>query len=160
MVFNLLIVWAATGIWHGASWNFLLWGLYWFVWITLEKLWLGNALDKIPGWLAHVYGIVIAVVGWAIFAVEDFSAMGPYLAAMFGFGAGALDADFLYYLRNYLPILAIAIAAATPLGKSLWRRLPERARLAAFPVLMLAGLVFTTAYLVDGTYNPFLYFRF
>lgn len=160
MVFNLLIVWAATGIWHGASWNFLLWGLYWFVWITLEKLWLGNALDKIPGWLAHVYGIVIAVVGWAIFAVEDFSAMGPYLAAMFGFGAGALDADFLYYLRNYLPILAIAIAAATPLGKILWRRLPERARLAAFPVLMLAGLVFTTAYLVDGTYNPFLYFRF
>ena len=160
MVFNLLIVWAATGIWHGASWNFLLWGLYWFVWITLEKLWLGKALDKIPGWLAHVYGIVIAVVGWAIFAVEDFSAMGPYLAAMFGFGAGALDADFLYYLRNYLPILAIAIAAATPLGKSLWRRLPERARLAAFPVLMLAGLVFTTAYLVDGTYNPFLYFRF
>lgn len=160
MVFNLLIVWAATGIWHGASWNFLLWGLYWFVWITLEKLWLGNALDKIPGWLAHVYGIVIAVVGWAIFAVEDFSAMGPYLAAMFGFGAGALDADFLYYLRNYLPILSIAIAAATPLGKSLWHRLPERARLAAFPVLMLAGLVFTTAYLVDGTYNPFLYFRF
>ena len=160
MVFNLLIVWAATGIWHGASWNFLLWGLYWFVWITLEKLWLGKALDRIPGWLAHVYGIVIAVVGWAIFAVEDFSAMGPYLAAMFGFGAGALDADFLYYLRNYLPILAIAIAAATPLGKSLWRRLPERARLAAFPVLMLAGLVFTTAYLVDGTYNPFLYFRF
>ena len=160
MVFNLLIVWAATGIWHGASWNFLLWGLYWFVWITLEKLWLGKALDRIPGWLAHVYGIVIAVVGWAIFAVEDFSAMGPYLAAMFGFGAGALDADFLYYLRNYLPILAIAIATATPLGKSLWRRLPERARLAAFPVLMLAGLVFTTAYLVDGTYNPFLYFRF
>lgn len=160
MVFNLLVVWAATGIWHGASWNFLLWGLYWFVWITLEKLWLGNALDKIPGWLAHVYGIVIAVVGWAIFAVEDFSAMGPYLAAMFGFGAGALDADFLYYLRNYLPILSIAIAAATPLGKSLWHRLPERARLAAFPVLMLAGLVFTTAYLVDGTYNPFLYFRF
>lgn len=160
MVFNLLIVWAATGIWHGASWNFLLWGLYWFVWITLEKLWLGKALDRIPGWLAHVYGIVIAVVGWAIFAVEDFSAMGPYLAAMFGFGAGALDADFLYYLRNYLPILAIAIAAATPLGKILWRRLPERARLAAFPVLMLAGLVFTTAYLVDGTYNPFLYFRF
>ena len=110
--------------------------------------------------MCHVYGVLIAVVGWAIFAVEDFSAMGPYLAAMFGFGAGALDGDFLYYLRNYLPILVIGIVAATPLAKNLWHKLPERARQIAFPVLMLAGLVFTTAYLVDGTYNPFLYFRF
>ena len=160
MVFNLLVVWAATGIWHGASWNFLFWGLYWFVWITLEKLWLGRILDKAPAWACHVYGVLVAVVGWAIFAVEDFSAMGPYLAAMFGFGAGALDTDFLYYLRNYLPILMIAVTAATPLGKNLWHRLPDRARQVAFPVLMTAGLVFTTAYLVDGTYNPFLYFRF
>ena len=160
MVFNLLVVWAATGIWHGASWNFLIWGLYWFVWITLEKLWLGRALDKAPAWACHIYGVAVAVVGWAIFAVEDFAAMGPYLAAMFGFGAGALDGDFLYYFRNYLPILIVAIAAATPLGKNVWHRLPERARQLAFPVLMLAGLVFTTAYLVDGTYNPFLYFRF
>ena len=160
MVFNLLVVWAATGIWHGASWNFLIWGLYWFVWIGLEKLWLEKVLDKTPAWACHIYGLVIAVVGWAIFAVEDFSHMGPYLAAMFGFGAGALDGAFLYYLRNYLPILAIAIAAATPLGRTLWHKLPQRARQIAFPVLMLAGLALTTAYLVDGTYNPFLYFRF
>ena len=86
--------------------------------------------------------------------------MGPYLAAMFGFGAGVLNADFLYYLRNYLPILIIAIIAATPLAANIWKKLPERARQIAFPVLMLAGLVLTTAYLVDGTYNPFLYFRF
>ena len=160
MVFNLLVVWAATGIWHGASWNFLCWGLYWFVWIALEKLWLGKWLDRAPGWLGHVYGVLIAIVGWAIFAVEDFSAMGPYLAAMFGFGAGALDTDFLYYFRNYLPILVTAIVAATPLAKTLWHKLPQRARQVAFPVLMLAGLAVTTAYLVDGTYNPFLYFRF
>ena len=160
MVFNLLIVWAATGIWHGASWNFLIWGLYWFVWIALEKLWLGRWLDKIPAWLGHVYGVLIAVVGWAIFAVEDFAAMGPYLAAMFGFGAGLLDSAFLYYLRNYLPILVIAVVAATPLAANLWRKLPEPARRAALPLLMAAGLVLATAYLVDGTYNPFLYFRF
>ena len=91
---------------------------------------------------------------------RDFSAMGPYLAAMFGFGAGALDGDFLYYLRNYLAILIIAIVAATPLAKTVWHKLPERARQIAFPVLMLAGLTLTAAYLVDGTYNPFLYFRF
>ena len=160
MVFNLLVVWAATGIWHGASWNFLIWGLYWFVWITLEKLWLEKWLNKAPAWLTHIYGVVIAMVGWAIFAVEDFSAMGPYLAAMFGFGAGALDSDFLYYLRNYLVILIVAITAATPLAKTVWHRLPERVRQVAFPVLMCAGLVLTAAYIVDGTYNPFLYFRF
>ena len=79
---------------------------------------------------------------------------------MFGFGAGLLDGDFLYDLRNYLPILIIAVAAATPLAANLWKKLPERAKQIAFPVLMLAGLVLTTAYLVDGTYNPFLYFRF
>ena len=160
MVFNLLVVWAATGIWHGASWNFLFWGLYWFVWIALEKLWLGKWLDRAPNWAGHLYGLIIALVGWAIFAVEDFSAMGPYLATMFGFGAGALDSAFLYYLRNYLPILVIAVIAATPLAANVWKKLPERARQVAFPVLMCAGLVLATAYLVDGTYNPFLYFRF
>ena len=160
LVFNLLIVWAATGIWHGANWNFLLWGLYYFFWIVLEKLWLGKLLKKAPGWLGHVYGLFVAVSGMAIFAIEDFSALGGYLAAMFGFGAGAMDGTFLYYLRNYLPMLVIAIVACTPLAARLWKKLPERARQAAFPVLMLAGLVLTTAYLVDGTYNPFLYFRF
>ena len=160
LMFNLLVVWAATGIWHGASWNFLLWGLYWFVWITLEKLWLGKWVDKFPAWLGHIYGLAVSIVSMAIFAVEDFSAMGPYLAAMFGFGAGALDSMFLYNLRNYLVILVIAIVAATPLAKIVWQKLPERVRQVAFPVLMLAGLTLTTAYLVDGTYNPFLYFRF
>ena len=160
MVFNLLIVWAATGIWHGANWNFLLWGLYYFFWIVLEKLWLGKLLKKAPSWLGHIYGLFVAVSGMAIFAIEDLSAMGAYLAAMFGFGAGALDGTFLYYLRNYLPILVIAVVACTPLAARLWKKLPERARQAAFPVLMCAGLVLTTAYLVDGTYNPFLYFRF
>ena len=160
LIFNLLIVWAATGIWHGASWNFLIWGLYYFVWLVLEKLFLGKYLKKAPGWLGHLYGLLVVVVGWAIFAVEDFSAMGLYLKAMFGMGAGLWDSDFLYYLRNYLPVLIAAAVASTPLAANLWHKLPERVRRIAFPVLMLAGLILSTAYLVDGTYNPFLYFRF
>jgi len=160
LIFNLLVVWAATGIWHGASWNFLIWGLYYFFWLVLEKLFLGKYLGKAPGWLAHIYGIAVAVVGWAIFAVEDFSAMGFYLRAMFGLGAGVVNGQALYYLRGFLPMLLIGAVAATPLGAGLWKKLPERPRKIVLPVLLMLGLVFSTAYLVDGTYNPFLYFRF
>jgi alginate O-acetyltransferase complex protein AlgI len=160
LIFNLLIVWAATGIWHGASWNFLIWGLYYFFWLVAEKLFLGKWLQKIPGWLSHLYGLLVVVVGWTIFAVEDFSQLGQYLRAMFGVGAAALDGAALYYLRGFLPMLVVGAVAAAPLAKTLWDKLPDKARRAALPILMAAGLVLSTAYLVDGTYNPFLYFRF
>ena len=160
LVFNLLIVWAATGIWHGASWNFLLWGLFYFVLLVFEKFWFGGVLDRLPRWVGHIYGLALILVGWAIFAVEDLSALGLYLKAMFGFGAGLLDSSFLYYLRNYLPILLLAALASTPLAAGLWRRLPRRVWRVALPVALAAGLILSTAYLVDGTYNPFLYFRF
>lgn len=159
-IFNLLIVWAATGIWHGASWNFLIWGLYFFALIAFERFCFLRVLDKVPRWVGHIYGLFIVLVSWPIFAVEDFSALGLYLKAMFGMGAGALDSAFLYYFWNFLPMLVIGVVAATPLAKNLWHKLPERAKQAAFPLLMSAGLILSTAYLVDGTYNPFLYFRF
>ena len=160
LVFNMLIVWAATGIWHGASWNFLLWGLFYCALLIFEKFWFSKVLDKAPRWVGHVYGLFIILVGWAIFAVEDLGALGQYLKAMFGFGAGLYDASFLYYLRNYLPILIIAAVASTPLVKNLWSRLNSKVWKVALPVLLCAGLILATAYLVDGTYNPFLYFRF
>lgn len=160
LVLNMLIVWAATGIWHGASWNFLLWGLFYCALLIFEKFWFSKVLDKAPRWVGHVYGLFIILVGWAIFAVEDLGALGQYLKAMFGFGAGLYDASFLYYLRNYLPILIIAAVASTPLVKNLWSRLNSKVWRVALPVLLCAGLILATAYLVDGTYNPFLYFRF
>jgi alginate O-acetyltransferase complex protein AlgI len=157
---NLLIVWAATGIWHGASWNFLLWGLFYGVLILIEKQFLLRWLDQLPNWVGHVYGLFVIMVGWAIFAIEDFSALGLYLKALFGFGAGWADATFLYELRSYLPMLIAAGVASTPLVAQGWRKLPQRAAQVILPVLLLAGLLWSTAYLVDGTYNPFLYFRF
>ena len=160
LMFNLLIVWAATGIWHGASWNFLIWGLYYCFFVVLEKLWLGKYLKKAPAALAHLYGIFIVVVGWAIFAVEDFTAMGLYLKAMFGIGVSLVNGDALYYLFNYLPILVIACVAATPLAAKVWHKLPAKVWKPVLPVLVCLALVLATAYLVDGTYNPFLYFRF
>ena len=157
-ILNLLIVWCATGIWHGANWNYLLWGLYFYVLLVSEKLLLGKYLQKLPGWLRHVYVMVLVLISWAIFALEDLSIMGHYLAAMLGFGGLPLvNALTGYYLRNYLPILAAAAVASTPMVITRWRRMDSPGL--KLTVLLL-GLLACTAYVVAGTYNPFLYFRF
>ena len=161
LCFNLLVVWGLTGIWHGASWNFLLWGLYFGVLLMLEKLFLKRWIDRWPACFQHAYTLLLVAVSWAIFALEDFGQLGAYLAVMFGLAGRSLtDGAFFYYLRSYLPVLVLACLASTPLARRLWHRAPTRAVQAALPVLLLAGLLLSTAYLVDATYNPFLYFRF
>ncbi|MBQ1372530.1 MAG: MBOAT family protein [Oscillospiraceae bacterium] len=158
---NLFLVWAATGIWHGASWNYLLWGLYYFCWLLLEKLLLGKLLERLPALLQHLYLIGIVMVGWAIFALEDFGQLHSYLALMFGFGSAPLWSPATsYLLRNYLCLLGIGLIGATPLAADCFRRLPELCRVWLSPLLLVLGLLWSTAYLVAGTYNPFLYFRF
>jgi len=160
-MFNLLAVWAATGIWHGASWNFLLWGLYFFALLVLEKFFLLKLLTRAPAVVGRIYTLFLVAVSWAIFALEDFSHLGAYLRVMFGLGGVPLaDGVFGYYFTSYLPVLVLSCAAATPLGKICYRRFPVPVRQAVCTVLVLAGLVTGTAYLVAGTYNPFLYFRF
>ena len=161
LCFNLMVVWALTGLWHGASWNFLLWGLYFGVLLILEKLWLRKWIDRWPRVLQHLYTLFLVLVSWAIFAVEDFGQLGGYLSAMFGLAGGGLaDGAFRYYLGSYGLSLLAACVASTPLMAGLWRRLPQRAERVLLPVVILAGLLLCTAYLVDATYNPFLYFRF
>ena len=160
-MFNLLVVWAATGIWHGASWNYLIWGLYFFVLLMLEKFFLLKVLNKAPALVGHIYTLFFVVVSWAIFAIEDFAQLGSYLKVMFGLGGVPLmDAKLGYYVTSYLPILLVAAVASTPLGAKLYHKLKTPAAEVVCTVLVLAGLVVCTAYLVDGTYNPFLYFRF
>ncbi len=158
---NLLVVWAATGIWHGASWNFLLWGLYFFALLVLEKAFLLRAFERLPRVAGHVYALFFIVVGWAIFGLEDAGALGAYLRAMFG-GAqgGAWCAADGYYLRNYALMLPLLAVGSTPLMARLAARVPDRAAAWFVPALMLCALTLCTAYLVDATYNPFLYFRF
>ncbi|MBO5034712.1 MAG: MBOAT family protein [Oscillospiraceae bacterium] len=161
LLFNLMVVWAATGIWHGASWNFLLWGLYYGVLLVVEKFFLKKYLDRAPTFVCHVYALFFIAIGWALFAVEDLARLGPYLKAMLGFaGGGALNGAALYYLRSYLPMLVIAAVSSTPFGKNLWDKLGEKPRKVLLPILLMAGLLICTCYLVDATYNPFLYFRF
>ena len=158
---NLFVVWAATGIWHGANWTFLFWGLYFFALLMLEKFVLLKPLEKAPAIVGHVYTLVLVMVSWAIFAIEDLSHLGGYLKVMFGLGGVPLaDSWFGYYLTGYLPVLCLAAAASTPLGASVYRRLGTRAQQAVCTVLVAGGLLVCTAYLVAGTYNPFLYFNF
>ena len=161
LCFNLLVVWGLTGIWHGASWNFLLWGLYFGVLLMVEKLWLKKWIDRWPRVLQHIYTLFLVLVSWAIFALEDFGQLGAYLKVMFGMGgAPLLDSAFGYYLASYLPILCVAAVASTNAGASLYHKLPRAAAQAACAVLVVIGLVVCSGYMVDGTYNPFLYFRF
>ena len=160
-MFNLLVVWAATGIWHGASWNYLLWGMYFFVLLMLEKFFLLKILHNAPGVVCHIYTMFFAMVSWVIFFLEDFSQLGAYLKVLFGLGGVPLaDGTFLYYFFSYLPIFVLAAVASTPVGANLFRKLPEKSAQAISLVLVAAGLVVCTAYLVAGTYNPFLYFNF
>ena len=156
---NILIVWLLTGIWHGAGWNFLLWGLYYAVFMLAERLFLGEWLGRLPRAVQHIYAMAVVLMGWALFAVEDMGRLGQYLGAMFG-GAPLVNGGFFYDLRSYLPLLMVLAAAATPLGRRCWERLGERARNLLTPALVLATLVLCTAALVDASYNPFLYFRF
>ena len=160
-VFNLLVVWAATGIWHGASWNYLLWGLYFFILLMVEKFFLLDRLKKAPAIVAHIYTLFFVLVSWAIFAIEDFSHLTAYLRVMFGLGGVPLtNGAFGYYLTAYLPILLVAGVASTPLGVMVYRKLKPRTQQVLCTMLVVAGLVVCTAYLVASTYNPFLYFRF
>ena len=158
---NILIVWALTGIWHGANWTFMLWGVYYAFFLILEKIFLLRALDKCPAFLQHIYTLFIVVVGWVLFQLDDIPTVMMYLRAMFGLGeAGVSIGTDIYFLKSYAITIIIGIIASVPLGQRFYKRLPEKARGYVSPVLIMVVLVLATAYLVDATYNPFLYFRF
>lgn len=156
---NLLVVWFCTGFWHGASWNFILWGLYFGLWLILERFVFKGLLARVPVWAKRAYTLAVVFVGWGIFAMEDLGVCGRYLAVCFGGGPlwSALDG---YRLRSWAAILLLLALGSTTLAVDVWRKLPERGRKVLTPVLMALGLILSTAYLVDGSYNPFLYFRF
>ena len=155
--FNILVVWALTGFWHGAGWNFLFWGFYYGVLLLLEKLVLGKALDRLPRGLRWLYTMVIVVIGWVFFASPDLSAALGYLKVMFSGSAGTGEIPLL----PWLGLAVIGAAAATPGGNALWERFRDRKWMPlAEGLLCLAALLLCVGSLVSDSYNPFLYFRF
>lgn len=164
---NILIVWMLTGLWHGAAWNFVLWGLYYGVLLLLEKYIWGKALEKLPVILRHLYALLIVVVGFVIFSFDDMGALGNYLCGMFaGSGGTFLGTDFLWHIRNYGAVLSAAVLLAFPVYPKVVEFISkrgERTRAVWMVVGMigyLLGFLLTGACLVSDTYNPFLYFRF
>lgn len=158
---NITIVWALTGFWHGANWTFMLWGLYYAAFLIFEKLFWLEKLEKAPKFVGHFYTVFVAVCGWVLFQLTSLSACAMYYKAMFGFGSGGLFKPVDgYYLASFAVMFAVSIIACTPLLKNLYKKLPDKAQAIATPVVIVVMLLICTAYLVDATYNPFLYFRF
>lgn len=159
---NLFIVWGLTGFWHGASWNFLLWGLYFGILIILEKLFLGKWLEKLPKALSNLYMLILVVLGWALFDFTDMRELGPFLASLFTFGkAGFVSHSTLVYIVAYLPVLIVAMIGSTPTVKRLHDSLIVKKGWEWLDFALIAfTLVICTASLVSSGYNPFIYFRF
>lgn len=167
-LFNILIVWLLTGIWHGAGWNFLFWGLWFAVFLILEKVFWSKALSHLPKLVGHLYACVVVLIGWVFFAVERTDGILEYLRAMTGLnGAGLYSEQSLYLGSEYIILLMISAIAATPVFSCLIKRLRAlgtgysialyRLGEKVFPALLL---LLSIAYIVEASYNPFLYFRF
>lgn len=160
---NLAVVWLLTGFWHGASWNFVLWGLYFLVILVVEKAFLLKVLEKTPAVLRHIYAMLLVTVGFLIFSHPDLGAAKDCFLALFGIGCvGATSAVASYEVLRILPLVLLAAVGATPLPKKLLTALRERFRAAelVLPVLCAAGWILCVAYLVDSTFSPFAYLNF
>ena len=148
-----------TGLWHGASWNFIFWGVFYGVILILEKLFLLDLLKKCPAWITHIYTMFIVLIAWVFFAFTDFSAGLRYLGVMFG-NAPVFNGLTMDYLRNYIVLFVLCAVSSTPLFKDKLNILQNKKLAWAAPVLAVLCLLVCTAFIVDASYNPFLYFRF
>ncbi|MEG2192390.1 MAG: MBOAT family O-acyltransferase, partial [Oscillospiraceae bacterium] len=153
-LFNMLIVWFLTGFWHGADWNFMLWGLYYFMLLAIEKIFLYDFLQD-KKWLGRIYALLAIAVGWAIFYITDLGLLSAFLGKMFSFSGGV---SAVYYFKNYGVSILIGILCSTTLTTKFYEKFKDN-NLVMIVVLSLISLL-SVAYLVDSTYNPFIYFRF
>ena len=161
---NILIVWGLTGIWHGASWNFLLWGLYFGALLIMEKIFLLKRLENLPTWVSRVYTLFLVLISWVIFAFDSLGDGIQYIRYLFGVGGfGILNGTSIYILYNNAILFIIVGIGSTNIPKTIWKNMNikvEDRRRALENVYLFIILILSVAYLVDQSYNPFLYFRF
>jgi len=165
---NIFIVWTLTGIWHGAAWNFVIWGIYYGIILILEKFILNKYIEKLPNYLKHTYTLFLVMISWAVFAFDDMTLLQNYFDVLFGVGRYPfLDKTFIYYLSNYFLIIIIAILFSMPIYHIIKEKLllikNKRVIYGIFVIRLITYLILllvTVSYLVSDTYNPFLYFRF
>lgn len=160
-ILNLLIVWGLTGLWHGAAYNFILWGLYYGLLLILEKFVLKKFLDRLPSFVQHIYTLFIIIIGWGLFYFTDVGQLGEFMVDLFNFGNGICGDQAFNLIMSNLPMLIIAAVASTPLATMLYNRF-EHTRFMWIPETLycMGVLAVSTASLVNQSYNPFLYFRF
>ena len=165
-IFNLLVVWSLTGLWHGDSWNFILWGLYFALLLIIENLFLQNILNKLPALIQHIYAKFFIIISFVIFNNENIKDLWSSLYNMFNFRGLDLYNDFsTYYLKSYTVLLIVSVIGATPILKNIIQKVNknvtgQKVISTINPILNIVLLVVVTAYLIDGSFNPFLYFRF
>ena len=160
-ILNLLIVWGLTGLWHGAAYNFVLWGLYYGLLLILEKFVLKKFLDRLPSFVQHIYTLFIIIIGWGLFYFTDVGQLGEFMVDLFNFGNGICGDQAFNLIMSNLPMLIIAAVASTPLATMLYTCFEHRRFMWIPETLYCMGvLAVSTASLVNQSYNPFLYFRF
>jgi len=163
---NILIVWLLTGIWHGANWTFLIWGLLFGIILIIEKIWLNKFMEKLPSFIRRIYVLFIVMILFIIFNSDNMSVALTNIKGLFGMNGEAFVNDYtLHYLNSYLPVLIIALLGSTPFIKILIDKLRKNKYVNNIinilePILIVVILVVVTSYLIDNSYNPFLYFRF
>ncbi len=164
LLFNIFVVWFLTGFWHGAEWNFIIWGLYFGIFLTVEKFFVLKHLEK-HKILSHVYVLFLVAISFVIFSANNLTDAVSYVGGMFGINVPFYSAEWLYYVKSFGVVIAVAAISATPIPKTVIARLCQSHRFSkAWAIIELLLLVIlllvSTAYLVDGSFNPFLYFRF
>lgn len=161
-IFNILVVWCLTGLWHGANWTFMAWGLYFGILLIVEKLFLKKRLEKFPAFFQHIYVLFFVLISFVLFNADTFTMAKNDLGIMFGLGELPLISDdTIYNLSSYAVLIVVALIGATPLCKNIFRKIEKNAVVQIIEVIGIATvLILSTAYLVDGSFNPFLYFRF
>ena len=163
---NILIVWLLTGIWHGANWSFLIWGLLFGIILIIEKIFLNKYMEKLPSFIRRIYVLFIVMILFIIFNFDNMSVALINIKGLFGMNGEILINDYtLHYLKSYLLVLIIALFGATPFIKTLIDKLRKNKYVNNIinilePILIVMILVVITSYLIDNSYNPFLYFRF